>query len=221
VIPVTPAPEPSVFDTEVRQPGQDAIAELTGSAPTRRRRGSKRKKIADRPEDIPAHAYPPLWRKVLPVMLCAYGRRCAYLALHIEPATGNATVDHIIPKSKAWDLVYEWSNYRLAAGLINSKKREVENVLDPFEIGSDWFALEFVAFQVKPGPGAVGNIADRVDETISKLGLNRDECCKARQAYFDDYLDEEQPIPFSYLARRAPFVASEMGRQGLLREGDP
>jgi hypothetical protein len=152
-------------------------------------------------------------------MLSAYDRRCAYLALHIEHATGSPTVDHIIPKSKAWDLVYEWSNYRLAAGLINSKKREVENVLDPFEIGPDWFALEFVTFQVKPGPGAVGGIADRVDDTITKLGLNRDECCKARQAYVDDYLNEEDPIPLSYLERRAPFVAREMGRQGLLREG--
>ena len=218
MIPVTPAPEPAGFDAKVRQPGLDAIAELTGGTPRHTRRGRKRIKVADRPEDIPGKDFPPLWRKVLADMLSAYDCRCAYLALHIEPATGNPTVDHVIPKSKAWNLVYEWSNYRLAAGLINSKKNDVEDVLDPFEIGSDWFALEFVTFQVKPGPGAVDDIADRVDDTITKLGLNRDECCKARQAYFDDYLDEEDPIPFSYLVRRAPFVASEMGRQGFLRE---
>jgi hypothetical protein len=220
VIPVTPAPEPAGFDAKVRQPGLDAIAELTGGTPRHPRRGRKRKKVADRPEDIPAKCFSPLWREVLPEMLNAYERRCAYLALHIEPATGNPTVDHIIPKSKAWSLVYEWSNYRLAAGLINSKKGEVENVLDPFEIDPDWFALEFVTFQVKSGPGAAGDIADRVEDTITKLGLNRDECCKARQAYFDEYLSEEAPIPYSYLLRRAPFVAGEMGRQGFLRAGD-
>lgn len=216
MIPVTPAPEPASFDAKVRQPGLDAITELTGGMPGHTRRGPKRKKVADRPEDIPARSFPPLWREVLPEMLNAYERRCAYLALHIEPATGSPTVDHIIPKSKAWNLVYEWSNYRLAAGLINSKKNDLEDVLDPFEIGSDWFALEFVTFQVKPGLGAVGDIGDRVEDTITKLGLNRDECCKARQAYFDDYLNLEDPIPLSYLERRAPFVASEMRRQGLL-----
>lgn len=220
MIPVVLAPEPVVFDVKVRQPGFDAIAELTGGIPSLPRSGPRRKKVADRPEDIPPDAFPAFWTRVLPEILNAYDRRCAYLALHIEPATGNPTVDHFTPKSKAWNLVYEWSNYRLAAGLINSKKQAVENVLDPFKIGPDWFALEFVAFQVKPGPGALGDIADRVDDTITKLGLNRDECCKARQEYFDDYLDEEDPIPFSYLERRAPFVASEMRRQGYLRTED-
>ena len=218
MIPVKPAPEPAVFDARVRQPGLDAIAELTGGTPSRRRRGPKRKKVAERPEDIPGRVFPPLWREVLPEMLEAYERRCAYLALHIEPATGNPTVDHIIPKSKAWNLVYEWSNYRLAAGLINSKKNEIEGILDPFEIDIDWFALELIGFQVKPGPGAVEEITSRVHDTIEILGLNRDECCKAREAYYQNYLDGHLSI--DYLTARAPMVACEMARQGFLGIGD-
>jgi 5-methylcytosine-specific restriction endonuclease McrA len=221
MIPVTPADEPTDFETRVRQPGLAAIDELTGRAPSReRRRARKRKKIADKPEDIPAAKFPPFWRNVLDDMLVAYDRRCAYLALHIEHGTGNPTVDHVIPKSKAWHLVYEWKNYRLAAGLINSKKGNVDDVLDPFEIGEDWFAMEFVAFQVVLGSGAVGDIGARVKDTIIKLGLNRDECCKARQAYFDNYLDSADPLPLAYVERRAPFVAREMRRQSLLRIGD-
>lgn len=53
-------------------------------------------------------------------MLEAYERRCAYLALYLEHATGNPTVDHVLPKSRVWDQIYEWSNYRLCAALINT-----------------------------------------------------------------------------------------------------
>jgi hypothetical protein len=87
-------------------------------------------------------------------MLQSYNRLCAYLALHIEPATGSPSVDHVAPKSKAWDRVYEWANYRLASAFINAKKNNLELVLDPFTIREDLFALEFVEFQVVPGPGA-------------------------------------------------------------------
>jgi 5-methylcytosine-specific restriction endonuclease McrA len=131
---VKAAPEPLDFNEKVRKPGLDAIAELVGEKPDRTRRGRKREKVADRREDIPSKRFPPFWRNILPEMLEAYESRCAYLALHIEHSTGNPTVDHFIPQSKDWRQVYEWRNYRLAAGLINSKKRELDISLDPFEI---------------------------------------------------------------------------------------
>jgi hypothetical protein len=67
-------------------------------------------------------------------MLVAYKRLCAYTCLYIEHVTGGATVDHMIPKSTHWDHVYEWSNYRLACGLMNGRKNDARDVLDPFEI---------------------------------------------------------------------------------------
>lgn len=150
-------------------------------------------------------------------MLASYDRLCAYLALHIEPATGNPSVDHVIPKSKAWDRVYEWSNYRLASARINAKKNDIHHVLDPFEIEDGLFAIEFVEFQVKPGPEAGGQLAS-VLQTIETLGLNMPECCAARRAYVVDY--EAGEISLSYMERRAPFVAREMRRQGLLLAPD-
>jgi hypothetical protein len=213
MIPVTPAPEPADFGVRVRQRGLEAIAELVGEAPVVKRPGRKRQAVAPRREDIPSEKFPPFWRGVLPDMLAAYDRLCAYLALHIEPATGNPSVDHVVPRSKAWDRVYEWSNYRLAASRINAKKNDLEIVLDPFTIPEGLFALEFVEFQVIPGPAA-GAQADDVTETVETLGLNMRECCIARQAYFDNYLAGEISLP--YMERRAPFVAREMRRQGRL-----
>jgi len=220
MIRVEAAPEPSDFDEKVRRPGLDAIAELVGKNPAHPRPGPKREKVAERREDIPAAEFPPYWRKVNSEMLTRYRRLCAYLSLYIEHATGAPTIDHVIPKSKAWDRVYEWSNYRLACALMNSRKNNTDKVLDPFEIDDDWFALELVELQVKPGPGATGAIAERVEQTIEQLGLNDDDCCKARQEYVEGYLSDEDPLPFSYVKRRAPFIARELKRHGRLREDD-
>ncbi|HYW10318.1 MAG TPA: hypothetical protein VE871_00110, partial [Longimicrobium sp.] len=217
MIPVTPVPEPPDFGACVRQRGLDAIAELVGEPPAVKRPGRKRQVVALRREDIPSEKFPPFWREVLPDMLAAYDRLCAYLALHIEPATGNPSVDHVVPRSKAWDQVYEWSNYRLTAARINAKKNDLEIVLDPFTIPEGLFALEFVEFQVIPGPAAGAQLND-VTKTVETLGLNLRECCIARQAYFDSYLAGEISLP--YMERRAPFVAQEMRRQSRLRAPD-
>jgi len=218
MIRVEEAPAPVDFNKRVREPGLDAIAELVGERPTRPRSGPKRKKVAETRDQIPANEFPPFWRQVLPDMLDSYRRLCAYLSLYIEPATGNPSVDHVIPKSKAWDKVYEWSNYRLASALINSKKNNLDVVLDPFGIEDGLFALEFVDFQVRSGSAAVGELEEKVEDTIEKLGLNLPECRRARREYVESYT--ERHITLKYLQRRAPFIAFELRRQGRLNSGD-
>lgn len=216
MIPVALAREPPDFDSRVRQKGLSAIDELVGRRPRLARPGSRRKKIADREVDIPAEAFPSFWREVLDDMLQAYERRCAYLALYIEHATGSPSVDHVLPKSRAWDQVYEWSNYRLCAALINAKKNDLTSLVDPIEVGDGWFALEFVGFQVKSGPKAPASKTQEIDATLRVL--NMPDCCKAREEYVTSY--EQGHIDLAYLERRAPFVAAELRRQGLLRKGD-
>ena len=223
MIRVEPQPEPEDFDRKVRQKGLSAIAEMVGEGPLIKRRGPRRiNKVAESREKLKGDAFPPHWRDVLPEMLNAYNRLCAYLSLYIEHGTGNPSVDHVIPKSKAWDRVYEWSNYRLACGLMNSRKNDTDSVLDPFEIADDWFALEFVEFQVKPGPGATSDDRHKVVDTITTLKLNDRECCEARREYVEGYLGtvDDKPLPLSYVRRRAPFVARELRRQGKLRGED-
>jgi hypothetical protein len=218
MIRVEPAPEPPDFDRKVRQPGLSAIAEMVGEPQLLRRRGRRRTQVANRREEIPSELFPPFWRDALEDLLLAYGRICAYMAVYIEEVTGAPTVDHMIPRSVEWGQVYEWKNYRLACALINARKNDAIFVMDPFQIGPGWFELEFVGFRLKPAAKLPPLIRQRVDRTISQLRLNDRECRYLRQQYVVDY--ERREIPLTRLTFRAPFIASELRRQGRLRKGD-
>ncbi len=216
MIPVSLAKEPPGFDARVRQKGLSAIDELVGRAPRVRRGGPRRPKVADREQDIPADKFPPFWRDALDEMLAAYHRRCAYLAMYIEHATGSPTVDHVLPKSRVWNQVYEWANYRLCAAVVNAKKNDLMTLVDPFACKNGWFELELVAFQVLRGSGAPKHAASRIDATLPLLNMH--DCCAQREEYVRCYEDGE--IDLRYLTRRAPFIASELRRQGRLVRGD-
>src|SRR5690606_18223088 len=99
----------------------------------------RRSVVAARIEDIPMEHLPTFWRRALADLRRAYGDTCAYLGMHIHPATGAATVDHFQPKSKHPAAAYEWTNFRLAAQQVNTNKGEHEDVLDPFQIENGWF----------------------------------------------------------------------------------
>jgi len=216
MIPVTLAAEPGDFDKKVRQRGLSAIDELVGRHPRLPRTGPKRKKIAQHERDIPGDAFPAFWREALPDLLDTYDRRCAFLALYLEHATGNPSVDHMLPKSRRWNQVYEWNNYRLCAATINSRKRDIAGIVDPIECRSGWFALELTGFQVTAGEHAPDERKVEINATLELV--NSHDCCKARQEYVTNYLSGE--IPLSYVERRAPFIAAELRRQGQLRAGD-
>ena len=219
MIPVTPAPEPAAFDSKVRQPGLRAIAELAGEQPTPpRTAGQPYAPVAASREEIPADKFPPYWREMLDDLMDSYHRICAYLCLYIPRGTGAPSVDHAVAKSKRWDRVYEWSNYRLACSLMNARKGAAADVLDPFEIGEGWFALELVGFQVLPGDGLADEVTGAVANTIERLRLNDPACCEARAEYAEDYWNEG--IRLDYLERHAPFVARELRRQHLLSPGE-
>ncbi len=216
MIPVQPAPEPPDFDAKVRIPGLRAVAELVGECPEGTRCGPPRAPVAARREDIPPDRYPPFWRAALGDLLTAYNRICAYTCLYIYPVTGGPSVDHIQPVSQNWDKVYEWGNYRLACALTNSRKGVVADVLDPFEVKSGWFELEFTGFQVLAGRDLDGPTRERVDRTISRLALNDYDCRRAREEYAVEY--QRGHISLDFLVRHAPFVAQELCRQVLLHE---
>lgn len=216
MLPLKCASEPASFDTKVRQKGLSAIDELVGRKPRVAHPGKKRKKVADREADIPSDTFPPYWRDALGDLLTAYERRCAFLSLYIEHATGNPSVDHMLPKSRAWQAAYEWSNYRLCAASINASKRDMAGIVDPFTCRDGWFQLDLVAFQVVRGPNAPAKRSKAIDATLELL--NRQDACKAREEYVTSY--EQGEIDLSYLARRAPFIAMELRRQGRLLERD-
>ncbi len=216
MIQVLLAAEPVGFDVNVRQKGLSAIDEMVGRKPRLTRPGRKRPKIAQREQDIPADKFPPFWRDSLDDLLASYDRRCAFLALYLEHATGNPSVDHMLPKSKCWDQVYEWSNYRLCAATINARKSDLTGIVDPVDCRSGWFAMDLVGFQIIAGDRAPGNKAAEINATLELV--NARDCCRAREEYVANYLAGE--IPLSYLERRAPFIAAELRRQERLLRGD-
>ena len=52
-------------------------------------------------------------------------------AYWIPPVTGGRSVEHFAPKKKHRDFAYEWDNHRLVCSVMNSRKRDFEDVLDP------------------------------------------------------------------------------------------
>ena len=217
MIRITPAPAPPQFESEVRQPGLRAIAEMVGKTPVYPRTAGKRfKKVAIREEGIPSDELPTYWTKALDDLMASYDRICAYSCFRIHPVTGGRSVDHMAAKSRAWDRVYEWSNYRLASARLNARKREFGDVLDPFEVQDGWFELELVGFLVKPAPGLDPTTRDSVQATIDRLGLNDFRQDRARDAEY--YWSGD--VSLSVLTEESPFVAKELRRQRRLCTGD-
>ena len=216
MIPVQLASEPRTFNRNVRQKGLSAIDEMVGRPPRQAHPGPRQKRVAAREEDIPAGKFPAFWRDALSDLLQRYGRRCAFLALYLEHATGNASVDHMLPKARRWDRVYEWDNFRLCASSINSLKSDMTGLIDPFECQREWFALELVGFQIVRGRRAPPAKSAEIDATLELLNAEEFRC--AREEYAIDYASGD--IRLDYLERRAPFIAQELRRQGRLRPGD-
>lgn len=215
MIRVALAQEPPTFDQSIRQRGLSAIAEMVGEEPTRRRPGPRRGRIAAHRNQIPASAFPDYWTEAISDLLRLYHRRCAFNACYIEPGNGVPTADHMIPKSRTWDQVYEWNNYRLASHLMNSLKSDLSNFLDPFEVQNDWFGMELVDFGVFLRPSFPINLKAAGDNT--QRCLNHRDFRQLRGEYVAEY---ERGLPYDFLERRSPFVANELRRQGRLRPED-
>jgi hypothetical protein len=206
VIRVDPQPEPSDFDDKVRKGGLRALAELRGR-PADPRSGPKRKVKAS----IGGKDLPDYWTRCLDDLHRAYRGICAYACLYIPHVVGSKTTDHFVAKaSAAPEDAYEWSNYRLACGLMNSRKG-THAIIDPFGIEGTWFHLELSTMAVGPDPELPEELHARVEATIAILGFDDAECRKARGDWYQPYLEGQ--ISFSFLERKCPFLAAEIVRQ--------
>ncbi len=234
MIPVEPAKEPPAFHEVVRVPGERALAEMVGKPPKYPRRGGnpfaqRTKRITHpdggsiqepitREEDLPSSELPDYWKEALDDLMKAYDRVCAYSCFRIHEVTGARSVDHMAPKSRHWQKVYEWSNYRLCCSKMNARKRDFSDVLDPFEVGADWFELELVGFQVRPASGLDAAIRNHIVTTIERLDLNDASFRQCRERDAEFYQSGE--ISLRVLLEESPFVARELRRQGRLRPED-
>lgn len=197
MIPVQPQPEPEDFAERVKKPGAAFLRQV--SHPTTGQWKGKE-----------------YWRRALPDMRTSYNGICAYSAHWISPVTGGHSIDHFVPRVSRPDLAYEWSNFRYAASKFNARKG-INTILDPFQLGTDWFILDFDTFLVKPNPCLGSEQKAAVQNTIDILKLNDDEdCVELRQDYVTWFRTGD--ITFAHLQRKAPFIAHELQRQGLVED---
>jgi hypothetical protein len=215
-------------------PGLRAVAEMLGKQPNPRRKDGKPFKqrtksieqadgsILDVPitreQDLPSSELPPYWTTCLDSLMAGYDEVCAYSCFRIHKITGARSVDHFAPRSRAWNKVYEWTNYRLACSRLNSRKRDFTDILDPFEVQTGWFQLELVGFQVLPAPELDVGLKRRIETTADRLGLNDSDFCSARAQDAEHYWSED--VSLKVLREESPLVALELARQDRLRPGD-
>ena len=199
MIPVVEQPEPAVFDATVRQKGL-AYLEKKGFS-------------LDQP--LPPKAdIEPYWRACLTDLHQSYNGVCAYLGVYFERVMGGGSVDHFIAKSNHAGLAYEWSNYRLACSTMNSRKRDYDDVLDPFYLSPGLFRLQLSSGRIYPNPRLEAQAMRVVEQTIERLSLDDPQCRELRASWYQDYL--EHGLPSDYLKKKSPFVWHEANRQGLL-----
>jgi hypothetical protein len=111
-------------------------------------------------------------------------------------------------------LAYEWSNYRLASGRVNSCKGNQTSILDPFDVDNDWFEIDIPSCLLKPKAGLPNDLRSQINATINSIRLNLDDYyVQERCNILIDYAKGE--ISLNFLKRRYPFLAKEVERQNL------
>jgi len=194
VIPVSLTQEPANFELVVRQPG---LSFLKNSGNVL----------------LPGSKLKPFWRKSLPDLYNSYNRICAYLGIYLENV-GEVTVDHFIPKAICNSKAYEWDNYRLSSGAVNSKKGVKQGILDPFKIKDGWFHLELLTGKIFPSSLLSNKLRTDVSNTIEKLGLDSSKFRSIRVRHFQCCINGY--ISVDYLKTTSPFVYFEAARQKLI-----
>jgi len=189
MIHVEPQPEPDDFEEEVRQRGHAFLADSGIDPDSSAPKGFK---------------FASFWTNCLEELSVAYSHVCAYTCRYLVYTDGSRSVDHFKPKSKYPGLAYEWSNYRLASIGINWRKRDHEDVIDPFEVQTGWFQLNFLDGKIISNPDLDDSTQQQINLTVKRLKLNVPQVCRERMEDLNRYLDWE--IPDDDFRRFSPFI---------------
>ena len=116
------------------------------------------------------------------------------------------TVDHLRSFNTNPELTYEWLNYRYAAAWINSAKKTGE-VLDPYEVGEDWFEVLLPSLQLVATDKVPPERRALVERTLKHLPIAHDErVLKQRRCWYKLY--SERKLSLAGLREVAPLVAA-------------
>ena len=189
MIPVRQASEYPAFDRSVRQPGGAFLRQ--NPQPTSRQFRNKN-----------------YWSRALVELHAAYSGICAYTAMYLPD---RGTVDHYFPKTSFPRYAYEWTNFRLASSRANGFKGNSTDVLDPFQIGEDWFHLDIPSCLIHANRQLQPDMKAKVRTTIDVLRLNTDDVYVQERCNILVALAKGD-IRFEFLRDRYPFLAREILR---------
>jgi hypothetical protein len=142
----------------------------------------------------------------------AFRNLCAYSAMY-EPV---GTVDHFVSCDEDRSKAYEWSNYRYASGWINSSKNSLrsQEVLDPFEVGDDWFEVILPSLQLVATDRVPLELVARARSMLERLHLGHDErVLRQRRMWYGLY--QEGVLSLDGLARLAPLIARAVNKRRM------
>lgn len=186
MIRVERSPEPLDFDERVRKPGVRWL------------------------ERVDTPSTPAYWRRAASHLRRAFEDRCAYTAMWLS---SPGTVDHFVSRDEDRSLSYEWTNLRYASASINSRKSKLRaaEMLDPCEIGDDWFEVHLPSCLLVMTERCPPDQRDRALGMLRRLGLADDEdLVEYRREWYRMYMEGE--LTLEGLARKAPLVARAVRR---------
>jgi len=195
MIPVAvPAPEnePPHFNANCREPGHEWLAANPTKDP---------------------HDQSEWWRQFQPDLAKHFNYRCGWEATWIGLA---GIVEHWLscgPRkgvaSPHRHLAFEWSNYRYANGVVNSRKGILDDqVLDPCEVQDGWFVVHLPSFQLLPTDNIPAGLKDKAKLTLDVLQLRRGHQARwTRWDWYRRYWNNGTPDLVN-LSRDAPLVAA-------------
>lgn len=192
MIRVEPVEEPTEFEQRTRAPGRAWLA-------------AKDYVHRSRPQSFWGWCQEPLRE--------AFHERCGWLAMYV--ADGH--VEHFV----SWDeckhdhpeLAYEWSNYRYILPRLNSRKRNLTGLLDPFEVGAGWFRVELPSLLLvctDSIPEALRARAHRTIEVLGLAGRGDSNVRRLRRRWLQRYRDNH--LSLAGLRSVAPLVGDAVER---------
>lgn len=186
-------PEPTTFDSQVRQPGKAFLS--TCPFPNK--------------EDWNRNRH---WKNCSVDLYNAYGGICAYTGIWFSTADKTLSVDHFLPKSHYPEKAYEWDNYRLTTQVMNNNKGN-RYVVDPFLITNGDVVLDFPSCLVHARRDSDPAYKSKIETSIDILKLNSEEEITRRFDIIIEYISGN--CNFQHMQRKFPFIAEEIERQGL------
>jgi hypothetical protein len=181
-----PVARPERFPEEVETPGAAWLA----SNPQ-----------AKRPRD--------LWSPFRAELADGFHSLCAYSAMY-EPV---GTIDHFVSWNEDRSRAYDWTNYRYAAGWINSSKQSLRStqIIDPFEVQDGWFEVLLPSLQLAVSATIPEAYRARAEHVLRRLHLRDDErVMRQRRSWMEAY---DRGLPLAELERRAPLLARAIRRR--------